>query len=488
MRLRVVGPEMSDESGSTSQPNGDASQEDAHLVRAGKSARLQIAAHSGDVAALREAMDPANQSLGEALRLSYRLLQIAILGLVVTFLFSGFQSVVDGVTGIRTIFGKVAGAPGDEALVPGLHPFWPYPVGEFVTLQQRQMLELRESFWPEFGQKDMTLEQATDSADPNNPIRPQRDGSILTSEGDLAHLQLSVEYSVADPVAMLGRISPESLDRVMQALLERAAVEVCAETSLSELLDQRETAPAEIRQRLQSSVDSLRLGIQIAGVGITERTAPLAVRNALRRVQTAREDAKTALEKARQEANASLVGAAGPQYAQVLELIGNYENLLTKGDQAGADLALQAIGQRLEQPDIGGMASRIIARAKAYQSSLEATLSNESRRVQSLAESYRQNPRQLVQKLWLEAVSNAMGQPEVEVFSVPPEIGQYVVRVKSSPDIMQTRRDSELARKKKAAEMIGMDLPSFQLGSRQIMIDKAGRRLDSSGQKGFGRE
>ena len=80
-----------------------------------------------------------------------------------------------------------------------------------------------------------------------------------------------------------------------------------------------------------------------------------------------------------------------------------------------------------------------------------------------------------------------MGQKEVEVFSVPNELARYVIRVKSSPDIMQARRDSEIARKKMAAAMIGGELPSFQLGSRQIMIDRPGRRLEQSGDKGFGR-
>ena len=45
---------------------------------------------------MRDALDPANQSLGEALKLSYRILQLGVLALVVTFLFSGFQSVEEG--------------------------------------------------------------------------------------------------------------------------------------------------------------------------------------------------------------------------------------------------------------------------------------------------------------------------------------------------------------------------------------------------------
>ncbi len=459
---------------------------DSHAVRAGKRAELNVSASAVDRASMREAMDPANESLAEALRLSYRLLQVAMCGLVITFLFSGFQSVPEGVTGLRTIFGRVTGEAGDESIVPGLKPFWPYPVGETLTMPLRRTVEVRDAFWPTLGAKDVTLEQATDAADANNPIRPGRDGSVITADGDLAHLQLAVEYSVLDPVAALAQINPEQVDRLIEKVLEGAVVQVASQFTLADLLEQRDLPGAEIRMKMQSRLDGLRSGIHVTSVTLTERSAPLAVRNALRRVQIAREDMKTALERARQDANSKLVGAAGPNYAEVLALIATYESHLTAGHQLQADETLHAIGLRLEQPDIGGEAARIILRAKASGSTLEATLATETRRLAGLTPSYRENPRQLIQQLWLEGVREVMSKQEVEVFALPPGIGHYVIHVKSSPDVMQTRRDVELARKKQAAAMMNFDMQSFQLGSKQIMIDKPGRRLDKSGDKGFG--
>lgn len=477
---------MASEGNGTEGREGDEAQERAS--RRGKSARLKLEAASSETASLREAMDPANQSLGDALKLSYRLLQISILGLVVTFLFSGFQQVVEGVTGVRTVFGRVAGAPGEESLVPGLHPFWPYPVGEFHTLGQRRAIDLGNAFFPTFPQSDMTIEQATDSADENNPIRPGRDGSLITADGDLVHTRVNAEYAVEDPVSLLTNAGAERIDATVRTLLRRAVVQVVAQYTLPELLEQRDTPEADIRRTLQESAGRLGLGVKIVSVVLSERTAPLAVRNALRRVQTAREDAKTAVERARQEANSKLVGAAGPNFQAVLTMIDEYEHRLTAGDQTEADAILATIGERLDQPDIGGSASMIVARAKAYQSALEATLGKEAQRIESLSASYRENPRQLIQKLWLDAVREVTSQVGAEVFSVPPGLGKYAIHIKSSPEVMQARRDAELAKKKREAEMIGFDRPSFQLGSRTIMIDKAGRRLDASGEKGFGRE
>ncbi len=479
----MAGSDSSDASETSADEHGD-----AHAVRVGKSARLAVGAVESDRASLRAAMDPANQSLGDALRLSYRLLQVAIAGLVVTFLVSGFQSVPEGVTGIRTVFGRVAGDAGDEVVTPGLRPFWPYPVGEFSTMQQRQNLEVRDTFWPARSQQNVTIEMATDAADPNDPIRPGRDGSVITADGDLAHLQLAVEYSIVDPVAMLTQISAEKSDALVLSVLSRAVVQTVAHYTLADLLEQRDTPALDIRQKMQESLNDLHAGIQVGSVSILERSAPLAVRNALRRVQTAREDMKTLVERARQEANSRLVGAAGTQYGEILAMIHEYELLLTSGDQAGSDAVLQRLGTRLEAPDIGGEASRIINQARTFQSSLTSTLAGEARRLASLAPSYKENPTQFVQQFWLDAVRQAMGQELVEVFAVPNQLGRYAVHVKSSSDVMQNRRTAEIARKKMAAAMIGAHLPSFQLGSRQIMIDRPGRRLEATGDKGFGHE
>src|SRR5438034_10518924 len=62
------------------------------LPRRAASARLVVDSQIGSEAALREAMDPANQSLADALRLSFKVLQAVILVLVVLFLVSSCKT------------------------------------------------------------------------------------------------------------------------------------------------------------------------------------------------------------------------------------------------------------------------------------------------------------------------------------------------------------------------------------------------------------
>src|ERR1043165_2421282 len=75
--------------------------------RRAASARFIVDTQVGSEAAMRDAMDPANQSLAEALRLSFRVLQAVILVLIVLFLASGFQTVQEGQSGVRTVWGKI---------------------------------------------------------------------------------------------------------------------------------------------------------------------------------------------------------------------------------------------------------------------------------------------------------------------------------------------------------------------------------------------
>lgn len=455
--------------------------------RRGASAQYSVAASAGAEAAMRQAMDPANQSLAEALRLSYRVLQAAILALVVVFLFSGFQQVQEGQTGVKTRFGRIVGAPGDEQVAPGLQPFWPYPVGEIVLLPQRDAVELNSEFWPRFKGGATTVEQAAGAATPDDPIRPGLDGSLITADGDLAHARIAAEYTVDDAVRTLGEFRPDALREVVRRALARSMVHVAAQYTLAEFLEGRDGPAETLRERAQATLDGMRAGVKLTSVTIPEKIAPLAIRNAYSRVQEARENGKLAVEKAQQEANATLVGMAGPGWAQVLDLVQRYESQLTRGDMAGADAVMAELGALLEGGTNVGQTAAIIARAQAYRTSVRATLGKELGRLNGLAPAYRENPVQLVRKLWLDAVREVLASGTTEVLAAPERGGAVRLGIESSNEVMQARRQSEVERRKAAANG-PMGPNQWQLGSRQIMIDAPGRRLDRGAGKGFGRE
>ena len=455
--------------------------------RRGASAQFTVSAAAGAEAEMRQAMDPANQSLGDALRLSYRVLQLAMLALVAVFLFSGFQQVQEGQTGVKALFGRIVGGPGAEQVSPGLQPFWPYPIGEVVLLPQKDAVDLATEFFPRIPANATTLEMAAAATTAADPIRPGQDGSLLTADGDLAHVRISAEYVVDDPVRTLAECRPEALRDLVRKALQGAMVRVAAGMTLAEIVESRDGPSDALRERAQSVLDSMRSGVRLTSVTFTERIAPLAIRNTFSRVQEARENAKLAIEKAQQEANSTLVAMAGPEWPATVELIQRYEVELSRGDLPAADAIMTELGSRLEGAATAGQASAIIARAQAYRTSVRATLGKEAGRLAGLAPSFRENPGQLVRKLWLDAVREVLSSPTAEVVAAPEDGGSVRIAVESSNDVMQSRRQTEVERRKaKAAQPMGGDM--HQLGSRQIMIDAPGRRLERGADRGFGRE
>jgi regulator of protease activity HflC (stomatin/prohibitin superfamily) len=468
-------------------PTNIPGQQEPEAPRRGASAQFAVSASAGAEAAMREAMDPANRSLAEALRLSYRVLQVAILALVAVFLFSGFQQVQEGQTGVKTRFGRIVGAPGEEQVMPGLQPFWPYPVGEIVLLPQKDAVELNTEFFPRFPPNATTLEQAAAATGKESPIRPGVDGSLITSDGDLAHLRIAAEYTIDDPVRTLAEFRPDRLREVVRKALQRSMVQVAAQYTLQELLESRDGPSRDLRDRAQATLDEMRAGVRLATVTLQDRTAPLAIRNGLSRVQEVREASKLVLEKAQQEANATLVGMAGPNWQQVVDIVQRYEVELTRGDIAAADAVMQELGERLEGGSSVGQTAAIVARAQAYRASMRATLGKEAGRLAGLAPSFRENPGQLVRKLWLDALREVLASPTAEVVAAPPGVGEFRVGMESSNEVMQARRKAEVERRKmRAMQPTGAD--RFQLGTREIMIDAPGRRLERGADRGFGKD
>ena len=461
--------------------------------RRSASAEFVVSAEAGSEAAIREAMDPANQSFADALRLSFRILQLGILALVAVFLFSGFQTVEEGDLGVKTRFGEIVGTPGFEQIGPGLHPFWPYPIGEVVIVPQKREVELLRAFWPleKNARKVANPKRAgiDESRSENEQLRPGVDGYLMTADGDLAHCEVRASYVIDDAASFLRELSPAQADRLVENALERGVVLAGATFTLNDFIDMREEPAEVVRQRAQETLDALDSGIELLDVRLDQRTAPLAIRAKYRSVQEARENAKEQVDRARQEVAKEFTAVAGEKaYSDLLRLINEYSTALTGGDDEKADEILVKIGARFQSDDVGGDAARIINQAKAYQSALETRLSSEVRRIKTLAPTFRENPREFTRRLWLETYRDVFDNDQLEVFSVPLNLAHLDLAIQSSEDVMQLRRDAELQRKKDAALAEEADLiRGFQWGRGQIILEGPGRRLERDASGGFGR-
>lgn len=459
--------------------------------RRAASAQFVVEREVGAHAMLREAMDPANQSLREALRLSYRVLQGVILLLVVLFVFSGFHRIEEGYSGVMLRWGRILPVGDNGALDVGLHfSKWPYPAGEFVTFpDQNRFTQLDDVFVPRL-RGNMTTEDAINAASINQHLTPGRDGSLLTRDGDIAHVKLSASYEIEDPVEFVRHVQNDSsnmseldADRLVQLALERAAVQVCARSSLDEFVAFAPELQDEIERSAQDLLDDLRVGLRLTNLDAPlEPTPAFAIRKAYDDLQQTRIQVQQRVEAARREAESDLIAVAGASADTLVDLIDQYE-IAVETDSGDADGLLAAIQTTMREPETTGEVAHSIAFADAYRASIDTSLGVDAKYFSSLLPAYRKNPDLVVARLWAETLSDVYSRPDVEKFYVPSDSARIALLLRGNDDVRNKRRDMQMQTRERAAMLQGIDLmnPWLRKG-RDMRLSGPGRRLTQSGE------
>lgn len=429
--------------------------------RRAASAEFEVRSEVGSQAALREAMDPANQSLTDALRLSFRVLQVVIVVLLVLFLVSGFETVSEGQTGVRLVFKRIttAGPDGAAFLEPGPQFNLPYPIGEFYIFDVERRVGLDRVFWP-FMRPNETIQDAIDRSGSTTPLEPVRDGYVITREGDIAHLQLTGTFEVQDPVRYVDRINQQSrdsnADRIVQLALQRATIQAVASMSLAELVESAvdsNVVEYEVLQHAQDVLDELDCGVTVTQARVQETRPAFAIARIYDNLQAAREEANRDVQLASQRADGELTALAGEGYSRILDSIENYEEALQLDDDEQAAMHLEEINAAMEDAVVGGEVTNIIQTARDHQSQIESTLGNKARRFMGLLPAYRENPDLVIKERWLRVVSTVLSAPDAELWLAIQNGGDVVLRQYRLDRIKDARRQMELQRQETEQRM-----------------------------------
>lgn len=468
--------------------------------RRAASAEFEVRTEVGAEAQLRQAMDPANQSLREALRLSYRVLQVVIVVLLVVFVFSGFQQVDTQETGVMLRFGRIVGEEGREALEPGPQfNVLPYPAGEFVLFQgSGRTADLRNWFWPSYGRAD-NYDAAVEAAAANEMLMPgpdargRGDGYVLTRGGDIAHIQLRGRYEIDDPVAFVQRVrdrhdGPDTdgvlhADRLVRLAMQRAVVHVAARSDLATFADFEEQEQVDVRRLAQRMLDGVDSGIRVAELQLPIDPSPaLAIVRAERDLQEARNRAEERLEGAREESQATLIASAGERWDELLALISDYELAVAADDDEATEAALDAIDEAMEATSSGQVAT-IIQQSRAHRSRIDQSLGADARRFETLLPRFRTNPTLVVSQLWADAYNTAVSVEDTEVLWVPPNLGTLALSLSGDDQVGEVRRRQRLRQREQSSFQDAMRRFSMppMMGADDIQVEGSGRQLDRSG-------
>ncbi len=252
-------------------------------------------------------------------RMAGRALLVLALALVLGWLGSGFFVVQQGQVAVVTRLGAV-----DSVVQPGLNWHYPAPFGRAVIVD---VDALRTQ--PVGDSSVGTLSGAPMS-------------SMLTSDGDIVDVRLSVQWRVGKPLDFVfGDRDPEAA--VAQAARQAVRAVVAGSTLQQVLHGERGSLARQTRERVQALLDDWHAGVRVTDLDIEHVRVPQPVRAAYDAAVKAHQDAQRLRASAQAYAQDVLPRARGTAAALVQQAEGYKASVVAQatGDAARFDLIYQ---------------------------------------------------------------------------------------------------------------------------------------------------
>lgn len=208
-----------------------------------------------------------------------RIWWLAPLAIVGIWLLTGFYEVASGSKGVRLEFGAYAGLSG-----PGMHWHWPWPIDRIYVLN---LAEARS-----VGQRN----------------------TVLTKDGKLATLEVTVRYRIADPYDYLFKVADPP--NAVNALAAAALADAARGYALADLGGKRQSAVENaLEKRIGEALGGLQAGLDVNSVKISRVALPQAVMSARHSLAVERQQAAAEITAARAAAQQSLAEARSRAHA-----------------------------------------------------------------------------------------------------------------------------------------------------------------------------
>lgn len=397
------------------------------------------------------ALDPAQQSLAEALRVSFAILKLAMAALLVAYAFSGTFSVGSNEVALRLRFGDYVGDPGNRVLERGTYLAAPFPFEQVVKVDTRPTtLTLDKEFWFETTAEESGLTRGQLQGRKATPLHPLRDGSLISGDSSILHAKWTLTWRVTDPVAFLSNVGTKQLaGDIVRLVAQQGIVQAVAQLAADDLLRgivNRDLAVGLMQERL----DAMRTGVSIDQLTLDKVSAPMRVAGSFDAVTSAESDRAGRIVAAQQDRSRILGETAGEASGPLMKAITGYEQAVERADrreaeriQASIDAALADL--RIDGVAIGGEVARIVNAAKTYRTQIVERIGTESQAFQQLLPQYERNPRLVMAKLWEDARESILT-GDVETFYTVP--GQLELQLNRDPELQKERQKEQLRSRK----------------------------------------
>ncbi|MBN2560591.1 MAG: hypothetical protein JXQ75_06645 [Phycisphaerae bacterium] len=297
-----------------------------------------------------EPLDPANQSLADALRKSFGVLKFLMLVLVVLYFLSGWFSVKPDEVGLVTRYGRIVGiGAGEETagavLYEGWHWSWPYPFERWITVSTKER-EIPVEFMFQLSESEMA---SGITGYGRGSLSPVRDDYLITGDVNILHASLRVKYKITDAVAYLKNVYPMSdLEATIRSkehrrypeygivtnLVRNSVIETAAQREALKIRGEDQDAfLSAVALRLNDKLKELEERDAALGIYVDKDTGIIAPKTSnveaimpprqtqqiFDRVQAAGDEKAADIAKAQSGAQAMLVQMAGPDYERIAE-------------------------------------------------------------------------------------------------------------------------------------------------------------------------
>ena len=260
---------------------------------------------------------------------------LVVLALVVLWLLTGLYRVQPDEQGVELLFGKWTGATTE----PGLHYWFPSPVGEVITPSVARINRV-----------DIGFRGAGESGRRSAPRDVPRESLMLTGDQNIADVDLAVLWRIRDAGDYLFNIRQP--DDTVKVVAESAVREVVGRTQLQDLLTGgRQQVEQSTRDLLQQILDDYGAGIFIQGVQLQKVDPPRPVIDSFNEVQRARQD-KERLQNQAEAYRNRIVPTARGEAAKIVEDANAYKERVTKEAEGEAEKFAQIYESYKTAPEV----------------------------------------------------------------------------------------------------------------------------------------
>jgi membrane protease subunit HflK len=241
---------------------------------------------------------------------------LAVTGLL-AYLASGFYTVPATSRAVT----RVCGAMVDATVPPGVHWWWPSPIGQVDRAEVTRAFTMPVGYFAVDDLRGIPPDPAV--------------ANWLTADTNILQLRAKVNYRIADPAKYL--FGSEQPQEILRYVAGSAFTEAASALPVDDLLTSGRLALIErVRARTQELLDRWGIGLQVLTVNLESVEPPAVVVAAFQDVQNARADRERLISEAQTYANGLLPVARGQAEQKVNEALTYQDQRLNRarGDAA----------------------------------------------------------------------------------------------------------------------------------------------------------